>query len=134
MVPLAADGSEDDRGIEDDRGNIGSNFQTFVAPMAAEGMKDCGISVLGPGIGLVVLENVGKSLLVLGAAHASSEIRTFLLGVPSPGNDHGATPGVLDFLRGVPMTGSGRDATSVAPGKAGKGLGARPRLPPMAGK
>ena len=71
VVPLAADGSEDDRGIEDDRGNIGSNFQTFVAPMAAEGMKDCGISVLGPGIGLVVLENVGKSLLVLGAAHAS---------------------------------------------------------------
>ena len=42
-----------------------------MAPMAAEGIEDCGISVLGPGKGLVVLDNAGKYGLVLGGVHAS---------------------------------------------------------------
>ena len=132
-------------------GDKPSNVQTALAPTAAEGTEDCGISVLGPGsdgkgtaLAPTATEETedcsgsdGKGLKVLdklsdGKGFGKHELAMILGGV------HAAEE-VFGFLVGVPSSGSGRSLVtgSAQPGKGlcscqrgkGKGVG----LPPTAG-
>ena len=102
-----------------------SNFQTALVPTAAEGTEDCGISVVGPGKGLEVLDKVGKYELamILGGVHAAKEVFGFLVGVLSSGSGRA-------LVNGSVLPGKG---LCLFPCPRGKGLPAAGSLPPTAG-